>query len=197
MQKNRKFEEQKIVMKKIMMGLCAIVIVGGLSGCVDDKDANKEDIVDKKQKGTSIYLVALDGTPLNDSLDVSPVGCDDKMVAVQIDQKLSPQEALEALFTYTNYKKEDGLYNVFDLSPNLQIEKMIVANDFAIVTLSEDLITGGMCDDTRVTAQIRKTLMQFDEIDGVDIFIGDEEVTSYLSEKDDYDNMEFSNEDVE
>ncbi|MEA3323449.1 MAG: GerMN domain-containing protein [Patescibacteria group bacterium] len=171
------------VSQKIIVSMCAIVIIGGLSGCGDDKNPNDDTIADVEQGGTSIYLVAIDGTSLDDSLDVPTIGCDDKLVAVQIDKKLSPQEALETLFAYDEYDEEDGLYNIFSLSPNLQIEKMVIANDFAIVTLTEDLVTGGMCDDPRVSAQIRKTLMQFDEIDGVDIFVGDEEVNSYLSEK--------------
>jgi len=176
---------QKQIYGSVLLGICVVI---GLSGCGNDQKTSKDE-TEAEKNGTSIYLVAMDEGALDDGTEVENIGCDDALVEVKINKKLSPQEALEALFDYTT--AEDGLYNVFSMSPNLQIEKMIVANDFAIVTLSKDLVTGGMCDGPRVPAQIRKTLMQFDEIDGVDIFVGDEEVSSYLSEKDDYDNAEF------
>ena len=168
-------------MKKVILMMCAIVLVGGLSGC-GDKDSDDGVVADDNQNSTSIYLVAMDGTEFNDSLNTPNIGCDDKLVEVKVGKKLSPQEALEELFAYAEYNEEEGLYNVFGLSDNLKVEKMIVQNDFAIVTLSEDLFTGGMCDDPRVRAQITETLIQFDEIDGVDIFIGDDELSSYLSD---------------
>ncbi len=170
------------VLGQIVLIICGVVLVGGLSGCGNNKDSDNNDIAVDAQDETSIYLVAMDGTEFNDSLNTSNIGCDDKLVEVKIDKKLSPQEALEELFAYEEYNEEEGLYNVFGLSDNLKIEKMVVANDFAIVTLSEDLFTGGMCDDPRVRAQISETLMQFEEIDGVDIFVGEEELGSYLSE---------------
>jgi len=170
-------------MKKILLATVALIALGGLSGC--SKDSN-DNVASEKQnqnkQGTSIYLVEMDGTNSDDSLGVPNIGCDDKLVEVKIDKKLSPQEALEELFAYDKYNEEDGLYNAFGLSDNLKIEKMVVANDFAIVTLSEDLIVSGMCDEPRVYAQIIETLTQFDEIDGVDIFIGDKELSSYLSD---------------
>lgn len=175
---------QKKAIQNVMLSMCAIMIMGGLSGCISNKDASDDVATDAKQDGTSIYLVAMDGTSLDDSLDAPVMGCDDKLVAVQLKQQLSPQEALEELFTYEEYNEEDGLYNVFALSDDLKVEKMVVANDFAIVTLSGNLITGGMCDEPRVHAQITQTLTQFDDIDGVDIFVGDESLGEYLSEKD-------------
>ncbi len=172
--------KRECVMGQIVLMMCSIICVSGLSGCDNNKDSNNNDIAVGVQDETSIYLVAMDGTKFNDSLNTSNIGCDDKLVEVKIDKKLSPQEALEELFAYEEYNEEEGLYNVFGLSDNLKVEKMVVANDFAIVTLSEDLFVGGMCDDPRVYAQITETLIQFDEIDGVDIFIGDEELSSYL-----------------
>lgn len=183
MKKSKKSLIQKNAMQSVIIGICTIIIISGLSGCTDNKDAGENAAIDAKQDGTSIYLVAMDGTPSNDSLDVSVVGCDDKLVAVQIDQKSSPQEALEELFAYEEYNEEEGLYNVFALSDNLKVEKMVIANDFAIVTLSEDLIISGMCDEPRVHAQITQTLTQFDDIDGVDVFVGEESLGEYLSEK--------------
>ena len=176
-------------MKKIVLMICAVVFVVGLSGCGDKREvAEKEDnaVIDN-QDGTSIYLIAMDETEFNDSLSTPNIGCDDKLVEVRVDKKLSPQEALGELFAYAEYDEEKGLYNVFGLSDDLKVENMLVQNDFAIVTLSEDLFTGGMCDDSRVRAQITETLIQFEEIDGVDIFVGDEELSSYLSVMDESD----------
>lgn len=173
-------------MKKIILMMCALILVGGLSGC-GDKDFADDAVVDGNQSGTSIYLVKMDATEFDDPLGAPSIGCDDQLVEVNVDKKLSPQEALEELFAYEEFNEEDGIYNVFGLSDNLKVEKMLVQNDFAVVTLSEDLFVGGMCDDPRVRAQITETLMQFEEINGVDIFVGDEALNSYLSEMDESD----------
>ncbi len=183
MKKIKKSLIQKKTIQSIIMSICTIMIISGLSGCTGNKDTGDDVATDEKKNGTSIYLVAMDGTSLGDSLDAPTIGCSDKLVAVQIDQKLSPQEALEELFAYEKYNEDEGLYNVFGLSDNLKVEKMVIANDFAIVTLSKDLIIGGMCDEPRVHAQITQTLTQFDDIDGVDVFVGDESLGEYLSEK--------------
>lgn len=171
-------------MKSILLIICTFIITGGLSGCNNTK--NLTDVTDKNPPGdtTSIYLVAMAETALHNSLDTPLIGCDDKLVEVIINKKLSPQETLEKLFAYKEYSEEEGIYNVFALSDNLKVEEITVANNFAIVKLSEGLITSDMCDNPRVYAQIAKTLTQFDTIAGVDIYVGDREVNTYLSEKD-------------
>lgn len=169
-------------MKKLAFGIIIFIVVGALSGCgKNETSSNDEAVVGSDQNSTSIYLTRVDMTEFDNSSDISDIGCGDSVEAVKINKKLSPQEALEELFSYKKYSEEDGLYNVFGSSGDLTVENLLIQNDFAIVTLSEDLNLGGMCDSVRVYAQIDKTLTQFDNIAGVDVFVGDEELSSYLS----------------
>jgi hypothetical protein len=183
-------------MKKTLVLVATIVIVSGLSGCGnDDSSKSKGDDTSNGQENgiskessensndTKIYLTTIDETEVNDSSSISLVGCDSKLTEIVINEKLSPQKTLETMLNYKEYSKEKGAYNIFEEFSSLKIEEMIVANDFAIVRLSKDLVAKGMCDSSRIRAQITKTLTQFDNIAGVDIYVGDQELSSYFSEK--------------
>jgi hypothetical protein len=177
-------------MKKVIIVMCLIVFAGSLSGCGKDDDnkkdsGSKEEVseVVKKKEGTSIYLIALNEANLasNDGLSDAPINnCESKLIEVSLGKELSPQEILNQLLSYEKYDKEKGTFNAFAVSNNLKVENLLVKNDFAVVTLSEGLAPGEPCSDMQLYAQIRKTLLQFDEIKGVDVFVGKEELSSYL-----------------
>ena len=170
--------------------MCLVVFASGLSGCGknndDKKDSgSKEEVSDvvKKKEGTSIYLIALNEFDLadRDGLGNTPINnCGNELVEVNLGKELSPQETLKQLLSYEKYDKEKGTFNAFAVSNNLKIENILIKNDFAIVTLSEGLAPGEPCSDMQLYAQIRKTLLQFDEIKGADVFVGKEELSSYL-----------------
>lgn len=158
-----------------------------ITGC------NKEE---QNQDTTSIYLTALDDTiqqkPMpdmpseNDTNIDLPMNnqmshCSNDVVEIKIQKKLSPKEVLEELFNYQQYDKQNKAYNVFGLSNNLKIENLLIKNDFAILTLSGDIKINDTCEEVNIYNQIRKTLTQFDEIEGADIFVGDRELSEYLS----------------
>ncbi len=177
-------------MKKIITVICLIIFIGSLSGCGKD-DSNKEGsggkeevgMVTKKKEGTSIYLIALSDVDLVDENGLSdmPVNnCGNKLVEVNLGKKFSPREALNQLLSYEKYDREKGAFNAFAVSNNLKVENLLIKNDFAIVTLSEGLEPGEPCSDMQLYSQLRKTLLQFDEIKGVDIFVGKEELSNYL-----------------
>ena len=177
-------------MKKIIVVMCLIVFASSLSGCGKDSDdkkdtENKEEVssVVKKKEGTSIYLIALNEGDLasEDGLSGAPINnCENKLVEVSLGKKLSPQETLKQLLSYQKYDKEKGTFNAFAMSNNLKVKNLLIKNDFAIVTLSEGLVPGEACSDMQLYSQIRKTLSQFNEIKGVDVFVGKEELSSYL-----------------
>ncbi len=177
-------------MKKITIVMCLIIFASGLSGCGKDNNdeknsGNKEEVsnVVKKKEGTSIYLVALnevDSASENDSSNAPINNCGNEFVEVNLGKKLSPQETLRQLLAYEKYDEEKGTFNAFAMSNNLKVENILIKNDFAIVTLSEGLEPGEACSDMQLYTQIRKTLLQFDEIKGVDVFVGKEELSSYL-----------------
>jgi hypothetical protein len=178
-------------MKKIIVVVCAFIFVSSLMGCEKKEDVNKDkggedinkEIVEKKS-GTSIYLVKLNEAELNMKLhneNIPMSNCGNELVEINLEKTLSPQEALEQLFTYKEYDKEKGIFNVFAVADNLKLKNLLIKNDFAIVTLAEGLNLPEQCNDMQVYAQIRKTLSQFDEIAGVDILVGEEELRGYLS----------------
>jgi len=167
--------------KKITFGLVVFGCIIIFNGCGSKDDSNAK-ISENSQSGTLIYLVESKETDF-DGVDSLNVDCDDKIVGVDTNEELSPKGALEKLLSFQGQKK--GLKNVLKTSDNLKIEKLVIQNNFAILTLSKDLNAGGMCDESQIRAQITQTLTQFDEIDGVDIFVGDEELSSYLMKKSD------------
>ena len=123
---------------------------------------------------------AISQDPNNDSAEFLNI-CSGKMVEIGVDGKLSPREALEKLFTYPNNIKE-GIYNAFSRVKNVKIDKLIIKNNFAIVTLSGDFqVDDGMCAGRLMHDQIEKTLSQFDDIAGADVFVGNKEISEYLS----------------
>jgi hypothetical protein len=166
-----------------------LIFVSSLFGCGTNKqndNTNKQNNQNNQQNNneTLIYLAVLKNENNVDNTMSDNLNCDnkDEVIAVKIaDKKLSPQETLEKLFIYKPTESQKGMYNVFEKSKNLKIEKLVLANDFAVLTLSKDLSLQSMCDEQRVRAQITKTLLQFDSIKGVDIFVGDEELSSYFS----------------
>ncbi len=149
---------------------------------------NKEHLQDKQnsinnqnQKTSKIYLVALDGGELIKTVDGELFGCNDKLLAVDLGLHKSPRETLQQLLTYDNY---EDLYNVFANTPNITINGFDINDSKAVVELIGDGLGGGTCDAPRITAQIYKTLLQFNEIKEVDIYFNNEPIESYLSEKD-------------
>jgi len=181
-------------MKKITVGLVIVFIALSLSGCKDKNNNKDEEKVVKKQEEASakeeekvkvdinniaIYIATINNKEGGELDNSQNAGCEYEMFAVKTDKKLSPQEALETLLTYRVQDDGGNSYSTFSLSKGLKIEKMIVKNNFAVVTLSEDLIVKGLCDESIIYDQIRKTLLQFEEIDGVDIFVGDKELSEF------------------
>lgn len=197
-------------MKKISVIVILLVVVMLLGACgggnnKSNKGGGKQFKSTKEQKEnkarTEIYLVkvnSLAGTA-NDSrqnqlekptaTDISrPVDnqdfrlldfCSGEIISLKIDGKLSPKETLEKLFDY----KADagkGFYNAFSTVKNIKIEKLIIKNNFAIITLSGDFQKGNGCLGRLMHDQIVKTLSQFDDIAGADVFVGEEEITGYV-----------------
>jgi len=186
-------------MKKIILLLGLIMSVSILGAC-----GNKDNQGDKKQNieqttaktnnnqntqpnenQTAIYLVKLDKQKTDFSEDNAtlPFGiCSGQLTPVIINEKLSPQKALETLLNYPNDTSK-GIYNAFSESQNIKIDKLLIKNNFAIVTLSGDIKAGEPCLGQLMHDQITKTLSQFDNIAGADVFVGDKEINTYLNEQ--------------
>jgi len=176
-------------MKKILLLLCLLIIAGSLSGCGskdEKKSENKNnqtvnnDVV--QLEGTLIYLVDLSNIDTNNQADLPMHYCGNSLVGVRLNEKLTPREALERLFNYKDEQQDDKFFNPFSLAKNLKIKDLVIKNDFAILTLTEGLSLEEeyICSGNQLHDQIEKTLVQFDNIAGVDVFVGDQELSSYL-----------------
>jgi hypothetical protein len=104
-----------------------------------------------------VYLVSID--------DGGPVGCGDSLVPVQReivvtkDIEAHIRYKLESLFRIGDqWYGESGLYNALYLS-DLQVEHVFVADGTATVSLLGVRASGGVCDDPRIAAQIRQTIL--------------------------------------
>ena len=194
-------------MKKISIIAILLISVVFLSACNKNTEksnkAKNQKTVQKQQNNenqTEIYLVKIKQPEVeNDNQlkepklediqtspninSINPGGidiCSGEITAVKVDGKLSPKEALEKIFTYPNNPAQ-GIYNAFSKSKNIKIDKLDIKNNFAIVTLSGDFQSDNYsCSGRLMHDQIVKTLSQFDNIAGADIFVGQEEITGYL-----------------
>jgi len=146
------------------------------------QDQKQETKINKQtqQSVTKIAITALDGTTLAASITTPKIGCDDKIYFIETNQNLTPQTALETMFTYQPQNQD--AYNVFSNS-QITIDSITINNNTAQVSLLGNLYTGGVCDSPRTSEQIEKTLTQFNNINKVEITINNQQIQDYLSEK--------------
>jgi hypothetical protein len=188
-------------MKKIIIGILILVIAVGGYVIYQSEQKKNENIIEKtiqkskeevKQKLIThkIALVALDGSKLATDLknkDLEKIGCDDVVIYKDVDGELTDKQVLEKMFVFNDYIERDGTYNVFSLSKNLKVESMEIDEvKTMVIKLTGELIVGGMWDVPRVSAQIVKTIESFNaDIKNIEIYINNEELSDFLSEKDD------------
>jgi hypothetical protein len=136
-----------------------------------------------KNKQSKIFLTVMNGTELVKSVECEEFGCNDKILPVVVGKNLTPQEALDKLLTYVD--KDKSLYNVF-VNSGSPIQGKIAEGENGVkrIELSGEGLGGGACDGPRITAQLTKTMEQFDGFENMKIFFNGESISSYLSEKD-------------
>jgi hypothetical protein len=114
------------------------------------------------------------------------VGCGDSAVAIEreVEKTSAPLKAsLENLLAMNaGYFGESGLFNSLGDS-KLKLESVSLENTKAVVKLSGTLVTGGVCNDPRIEAQLRETAMQFSTVKSVEIYLNNKTLKSYLSGK--------------
>jgi hypothetical protein len=121
------------------------------------------------------------------------IGCNDILVSVDREvphTKAMLQASIEALLSLPVTYNEHGLpspffdntqkYNTLYQS-KLQLQKATIVSGTASIYLTGELITGGVCDDPRVIAQIEETAMQFPTVQRVKIWINGQPMESYYS----------------
>lgn len=131
---------------------------------------------------TQIYLIALeDGGRMG-----REIGCGDSVVPVQVE--LNPtsnvlEATLKKLLALDSRRYgQQELYNALHRS-DLQVANVTIRNGQALINLTGTVRLGGVCDNPRFQAQLEETALQFPAVDQVTIFINDQSLESFLSQK--------------
>lgn len=134
------------------------------------------------QMNINLYFVALED---NGRLG-QKIGCNDSIVAVQIQipQTQTPLEAslMELLSIKQQRYGEQNYYNALANS-NLQFQSAVINEETATIRLDGNLQLGGTCDNPRVEAQLRQTVLQFPSVKNAEIIINNQSLETVLSEK--------------
>jgi hypothetical protein len=126
-----------------------------------------------------VFLIALE----DNGRSGKKIGCDDSVVPVMVAVPYTqdePQAALEALFSIEEFYGEPGLYNALYQS-DLHVESVSVKDGEATVSLTGQLVSGGVCDNPRIEAQIEETVRQSTGAVEVSVFINGTSLTELLS----------------
>ncbi len=129
-----------------------------------------------------MYLVAI-GTA---GPEGEEFGCGDSLVAVQTDEELDDDDALEdaleeLLDLDDEFFGESGLYNALYQS-DLDVEGIQLEDDgTAIIALEGEILLGGTCDTPRAQAQLEQTALQFDEVQRVEFLLNGEPLRDVLA----------------
>jgi LysM repeat protein len=119
---------------------------------------------------TKIFLIALE----DGGASGKPIGCGDSVIPVTVD--IPPTRAIlrgslqRLLSLHDPYYGESGLYNALYQS-QLSISDVRIENRVAIISLTGQLVQGGVCDTPRIQAQLEQIALQFSTVDQVLVYI--------------------------
>ncbi len=128
----------------------------------------------------NIFLIAM-----NDNGASGPaVGCGDSAVSVRV-QVPRTQAVLRAsleklLSLHSKDYGESGLYNALYQS-NLTLDSLALNDGEAVIRLKGQLVSGGVCDDPRIIAQIEHTALQFSTVERATITVNGTPIQDLLS----------------
>lgn len=128
----------------------------------------------------NIVLIAV-----NDNGASGPaIGCGDSAVSVRV-QVPRTQAVLRAsleklLSLHSKDYGESGFYNALYQS-NLTLDSLALNDGEAVIRLKGQLVSGGVCDDPRIIAQIEHTALQFSTVDSVTITVNGTPIQDLLS----------------
>lgn len=131
-----------------------------------------------------IYFIALE----DNGKSGKPVGCNDSLVPVEWEIPVSdspPQAAIEKLLSFKGeqYIGASGLYNAL-YQADLVVDRIdIDSAGKAAVQLSGEFLLGGVCDNPRFKGQLEETMLQFPEVNSVELFINGRPLDEILSGK--------------
>lgn len=129
-----------------------------------------------------LYLIAID----DQGKSGEKIGCGDSAVSVTrtVETTTKPLTAAyqELLSLKDQYYGQSGLYNALYQS-DLKLDSATVVDGIATVHLSGKMQLGGVCDNPRVEAQLKNTILQFPTVKKAVVFINGKLLEQVLSEK--------------
>lgn len=147
------------------------------AGSVPD-DLQADDVTGKVR----IFCIALEDGGENGR----PVGCNDSVVPVEVTlPRRGPalEGALAALLDVDQqFEPTSGLYNSLYASP-LKVVQVKRQGAHAQVVLDGYLELAGTCDNARVLAQLQETVLQFEDVQQVQFYLGGKPLPELLSGK--------------
>lgn len=155
---------------------------------VTPQNTNANDVDSADETSTLIpvqlYFVLIDDR----GAQGTAIGCGDSVSSVDITIPTTSnpvRAALKQLLSVREqYYGKSELYNALYQS-ELRVKEVTVENGRAAVYLTGELLSGGTCDDPRIREQIKQTVLQFSDIQTVDIFVNDTPIETLLSGKGD------------
>lgn len=128
----------------------------------------------------NIFLIAMN----DNGASGAAVGCGDSAVSVRV-QVPRTQAVLRAsleklLSLHSKDYGESGLYNALYQS-NLTLDSLALNDGEAVIRLTGQLASGGVCDDPRIIAQIEQTALQFSTVDRATIYVNGTPIQDLLS----------------
>ncbi len=141
-------------------------------------DANAEETATGSTERSLTFIATGD-----DGVSGPQIGCGDSVVSVPITTTtIEPLgEVMRAQLAEKDTQVgQSGLYNALAQS-NLTYESATIADGHAVVRLSGQLLTGGVCDIPRVKEQLTAPALQFDNVDTVTVLINGEPLDELLA----------------
>ncbi|MGB1286877.1 MAG: GerMN domain-containing protein [Aggregatilineales bacterium] len=132
-----------------------------------DSDAGSDVVI--------VYLIAPGSDNPDDVCSDLPVA-----IASSIDNdEMTVQDAMNELYNLNDRDYETGtVYNaLYPSTLNISAEVM---DSVAVVNLTGTLFLGDACDGTWIETQIEQTMLQFSDVEHVEIFINEQPLADYL-----------------
>jgi hypothetical protein len=164
------------MLRSTFLALAAITLIG-----VGPARAMSSPLAAGKTTSVKTYLVAIG----DNGRSGKRIGCGDSLIAVtrHIAPTSAPLTALRLLLSdHHRFYGQSGLYNALYQS-RLTVKHVAVQNRRATIQLTGRMHLGGVCDDPRVGAQLRRTAFQFPTVHSVAIFVNGVPLKRRLSEK--------------
>jgi hypothetical protein len=159
----------------------AVLLIAALASCGSPGDAPARPLrAGEVTERVNVYLIALE----DGGVEGRRVGCGDSVVPVEVSlPRPAPalEAALEALLAKDDrFDPASGRYNALHASP-LLLHEIEQEGGRVRIDLKGYLEIGGVCDAPRILAQLRETVLQFTDVQEVEITLGGQRLEDLLS----------------